>query len=213
MRLILVGPPGAGKGTQAVHIASHYGIPHISTGDIFRENIKGGTELGKLAKSFTDAGNLVPDSVTNDMVADRLTNPDTVNGFLLDGYPRNIGQADFLHEHLDEINKPLDAVLEFTLDNEALIKRLAGRRVCRACSTPFHVDFEKPAVDGVCDRCGGELYQRADDQEDVIIHRLTVYSEQTEPIINYYKDKGLLRSISAEGSVSEISARAINALK
>jgi len=213
MRLILVGPPGAGKGTQAVHLASHFAIPHISTGDIFRENIKGGTELGKLAKSYTDAGNLVPDSVTNEMIADRLTNPDTVNGFLLDGYPRNIGQAEYLHNHLSEINKPLDAVLEFTLDNDALIKRLAGRRVCRSCSTPFHVDFEKPQVEGVCDRCGGELYQRADDQEDVISHRLNVYVEQTEPIINYYKEKNLLRSISAEGSVSEISARAIHALQ
>jgi adenylate kinase len=213
MRLILVGPPGAGKGTQAVHLASHFAIPHISTGDIFRENIMGGTELGKLAKSYTDAGNLVPDSVTNEMIADRLTNPDTVNGFLLDGYPRNIGQAEYLHNHLIEINKPLDAVLEFTLDNDALIKRLAGRRVCRSCSTPFHVDFEKPQVEGVCDRCGGELYQRADDQEDVISHRLNVYVEQTEPIINYYKEKNLLRSISAEGSVSEISARAIHALQ
>jgi adenylate kinase len=213
MRAILVGPPGAGKGTQAVHLAEHFGIPHISTGDIFRANIKGGTELGKLAQSYTDAGNLVPDSVTNDMIADRLTHPDTANGFLLDGYPRNIGQADFLNEYLTSVNKPLDAVLEFTLKNEDLIARLSGRRVCRKCSTPFHVIFEKPQVDGVCDRCGGELYQRDDDKEDVITHRLTVYSDQTEPIINYYKDKGLLRSINADGSVESISERAISALK
>ena len=213
MRLILVGPPGAGKGTQAVHLASHFSIPHISTGDIFRLNIKGETKLGLHAKSFMDAGNLVPDSVTNDMVADRLTHPDAKSGFLLDGYPRNIGQADFLKANLEASGTPLDAVLEFKLDNEEIIKRLSGRRACRGCGATSHVIFEAPKVAGVCDACGGELYQRPDDAENVIGNRLAVYAEQTEPIINYYKSAGLLKTISAVGEVSDIAARAIAALK
>ena len=213
MRLILVGPPGAGKGTQAVHLASNFAIPHISTGDIFRFNIKGETELGLLAKSYMDKGNLVPDSVTNDMVKDRLTHPDTKNGFLLDGYPRNIEQADFLADVLKENGTPLDAVLEFSLDNAEIIKRLAGRRVCRGCGATSHVEFDKPKVAGICDACGGELYQRDDDKEEVIANRLTVYGEQTAPIINYYKQAGILKTISAIGEVSDIAARAIAAIK
>lgn len=213
MRLILVGPPGAGKGTQAVQLASHFSIPHISTGDIFRLNIKGETKLGLHAKSFMDAGNLVPDSVTNDMVADRLTHPDAKSGFLLDGYPRNIGQADFLKDNLEKSGTPLDAVLEFKLENEEIIKRLSGRRACRGCGATSHVIFQAPKVAGVCDACGGELYQRPDDAENVIANRLSVYAEQTEPIINYYKSAGLLKTISAVGEVSDIAARAIAALK
>ena len=213
MRLILVGPPGAGKGTQAVHLASHFSIPHISTGDIFRLNIKGETKLGLHAKSFMDAGNLVPDSVTNEMVADRLTHADAKGGFLLDGYPRNIDQADFLKNVLEKANTPLDAVLEFKLENEEIIKRLSGRRACRGCGATSHVIFEAPKVAGICDACGGELYQRSDDAESVIANRLSVYAEQTEPIINYYKSAGLLKTISAVGEVTDIAARAIAALK
>ena len=213
MRLILVGPPGAGKGTQAVHLASHFSIPHISTGDIFRLNIKGETKLGLHAKSFMDAGNLVPDSVTNEMVADRLTHADAKSGFLLDGYPRNIDQADFLKNVLEKANTPLDAVLEFKLENEEIIKRLSGRRACRGCGATSHVIFEAPKVAGICDACGGELYQRSDDAESVIANRLSVYAEQTEPIINYYKSAGLLKTISAVGEVTDIAARAIAALK
>ena len=213
MRLILVGPPGAGKGTQAVHLASHFSIPPISTGDIFRLNIKGETKLGLHAKSFMDAGNLVPDSVTNDMVADRLTHADTKSGFLLDGYPRNIDQADFLKDVLEKANTPLDAVLEFKLENAEIIKRLSGRRACRGCGATSHVIFQAPKVAGVCDACGGELYQRPDDAENVIANRLSVYAEQTEPIISYYKSAGLLQTISAVGEVSDIAARAIAALK
>ncbi|HEY4898187.1 MAG TPA: nucleoside monophosphate kinase, partial [Candidatus Nanopelagicaceae bacterium] len=160
MRLILVGPPGAGKGTQAMHLAAHYGIPHISTGDIFRANIKGETQLGKLAKSYMDVGNLVPDSVTNEMLKDRLNDSDTANGFLLDGYPRNVGQAEFLADVLKEKSLSLDSVLELSIPNEEIIKRLSGRRTCRNCGASSHVIFEKPKVNAVCDNCGGELYQR-----------------------------------------------------
>ncbi len=213
MRLILVGPPGAGKGTQAVFLAAHFGIPHISTGDIFRANIKGETELGKLAKSYLDSGNLVPDSVTNDMVRDRLTHVDTAPGFLLDGYPRNVGQAVFLAEVLLKNSTPLDAVLELSIPNEEIIKRLSGRRVCRNCGATSHVIFDKSKVEGVCDNCGGELYQREDDKEEVIAHRLSVYAEQTEPIIAFYRELGLLNVISAVGDVSEISTNAVAALK
>lgn len=212
MRLILVGPPGAGKGTQAVHLAAHYGIPHISTGDIFRANIKGGTELGKLAQSYTDKGELVPDSVTNDMVKDRLNNDDVANGFLLDGYPRNIFQAEVLRAILAEKETPLDAVLELSLDDSIIVERLSGRRTCKDCQSSFHIAFEKPAVDGKCDKCGGELYQRADDSVEVIQNRLSVYAEQTKPIIAFYRGEGLLISIPAEGDVSEITDRAIGAL-
>ncbi len=213
MRLILVGPPGAGKGTQAVHLAEHYKIPHISTGDIFRANIKGGTELGKLAQSYMDAGDLVPDSVTNSMIEDRLGQSDVGNGFLLDGYPRNVDQAVFLDGVLNAKGAPLDSVLELSIANDEIIKRLSGRRICRGCGASFHIHFEKPSKDGLCDKCGGELYQRQDDNEATIANRLNVYTEQTEPIIEYYKKAGLLKVISATGAVSEITTQAISALK
>ena len=213
MRLILVGPPGAGKGTQAVHLAAHFGVPHISTGDIFRANIKGETELGKLAKSYMDAGNLVPDSVTNEMLKDRIGQRDAAGGFLLDGYPRNVGQAEFLADVLVKSGIALDAVLELSIPNEEIIKRLSGRRTCRNCGATSHVLFDKPKVEGTCDNCGGELYQREDDKEEVVAHRLWVYEEQTEPIIAFYRELGLLKVISAVGDVSEISTNAIAALK
>ena len=213
MRLILVGPPGAGKGTQAVHLAAHFGIPHISTGDIFRSNIKGETELGKLAKSYMDAGNLVPDSVTNEMLKDRISHDDASNGFLLDGYPRNVGQAEFLADLLAENLISLDAVLELLIAHDDIIRRLSGRRTCRNCGASSHTISDMPKVDGVCDNCGGELYQREDDKEEVVTHRLNVYTEQTEPIIDYYRQLGILKVISAVGDVAEVSARAIAALK
>ena len=213
MRLILVGPPGAGKGTQAVHLAAHYKIPHISTGDIFRANLKNGTELGKQAQSFMDRGELVPDSVTNEMVKDRLENSDVANGFLLDGFPRNTNQAQVLDGILADKNMPLDAVLELSIDNSEIIKRLSGRRTCQNCAATFHVDFEKPKQAGVCDKCGGQLYQREDDKEEVISRRLEIYAEQTKPIITYYKKTGLLKNISALGDVSDITLKAISALK
>jgi len=213
MRLILVGPPGAGKGTQAVHLAAHYRIAHISTGDIFRANLKNGTQLGKQAQSYMDRGELVPDSVTNEMVKDRLGNNDVAGGFLLDGFPRNTNQAQVLDNILTERNMPLDAVLELAIDNTEIIKRLSGRRTCQNCAKTFHIIFEKPKVDGLCDNCNGQLYQREDDQEEVIARRLQVYDQQTAPILSYYKKMGLLLSISALGEVSQITQRAISALK
>ncbi len=212
MRLVLVGPPGAGKGTQAQFLASHYSIPHISTGDIFRANLKEGTALGIQAKEFMDRGELVPDSVTNEMVRDRLAKDDLSNGFLLDGFPRNVAQAEVLRAILAERKTPLSAVLELAVDTAEIILRLSGRRVCRNCGKVWHIEFEKPADPTKCDICQGELYQRDDDKEEVITRRLEVYQEQTAPIIAFYRTEGLLITISATGSVSDITERAITAL-
>ncbi len=212
MRLVLVGPPGAGKGTQAQFLSSHYSIPHISTGDIFRANLKEGTPLGLEAKSFMDSGNLVPDSVTNEMVRDRLTKDDLANGFLLDGFPRNVLQAEVLRAILGEKKTPLDAILELAVDNAEIILRLSGRRVCRNCGKVWHLEYDKPSSAGACDACEGELYQREDDKEEVIKHRLDVYQEQTAPIVAFYRGEGLLITITASGSVADITERAISAL-
>ena len=212
MRLVLVGPPGAGKGTQAQFLAAHFQIPHISTGDIFRANLKGETALGLEAKKYMDKGDLVPDSVTNDMVKDRLNKDDLDNGFLLDGYPRNVAQAEVLRAVLAERATPLHAALELNIDPEEIVARLSGRRSCSNCQKPYHVVNEKPAVEGICDACGGALIQREDDKAEVIKHRLNVYAEQTAPIINFYRNEGLLITINASGPVSEITASAISAL-
>ena len=205
MRCVLVGPPGAGKGTQAQFLAAHYSIPHISTGDIFRANLKAGTELGKQAKGFMDRGELVPDSVTNEMVKDRLTHADVANGFLLDGFPRNVAQAEVLRAILADKKTPLQAVLEFSLADEEIVARLSSRRTCRDCGAPS-VGVDK------CPTCGGEVYQREDDKAEVIARRLEVYAEQTAPIISFYRNEGLLISVTAVGNVEDITAHAISAL-
>lgn len=212
MRLILVGPPGAGKGTQAQFLAEHFAIPHISTGDIFRANLKSGTPLGVEAKGYMDKGELVPDSVTNAMVADRLTHADTKNGFLLDGFPRNVVQSKVLAGIVEKAGTPINAALELTVDEKEIIRRLSGRRVCRNCGRIWHIDSDPTQDAAICGGCGGEIYQRDDDKEEVIARRLEVYREQTEPIINFYRTRSLLVSISAMGAVEEVTSRAIAAL-
>jgi adenylate kinase len=207
MRLVLVGPPGAGKGTQAALLAGHYKIPHISTGDIFRANLKSGTELGLQAKSYMDKGELVPDSVTNAMVKDRLQLDDVANGFLLDGFPRNVAQAEVLRAILAEKRTPLDAVLELSIPNEVIVGRLSSRLTCKSCGAPSPSDATS------CSACGAtDLYQRADDSPEVITKRLDVYEEQTAPIVHFYRTEGLLITIDAEGEVAEITERATTAL-
>ncbi|WP_460606775.1 adenylate kinase [Jatrophihabitans fulvus] len=213
MRLVLVGPPGAGKGTQAEFIAEHFGIPKISTGDIFRANVSGGTELGQQAKKYMDAGDLVPDEVTNAMVRDRLAEPDAADGFLLDGFPRNVAQADVLAEILLEVGSPLSVVLDLDVDFEEVVKRLSGRRTCKKCSHVWHLEYDPPANEGVCDRCGGELYQRDDDKPETVRHRLEVYAQQTAPLIDYYRTAGLLVAIDALGAVEDVTERAVAALE
>jgi adenylate kinase len=214
MRIVLVGPPGAGKGTQAAFLAQNLSIPHISTGDLFRANISRQTELGKLAKSYMDAGNLVPDEVTIAMAKDRMEQPDAEGGFLLDGFPRNVSQAEALDELLETESMQLDAVLDLEVPEDEVVKRIAGRRICRNDSSHvFHVTNKQPAKDGVCDVCGGELYQRDDDSEETVRTRLEVYHTQTEPIIDYYKAQGLVVTISALGKVEDVTRRAMEALK
>jgi adenylate kinase len=214
MRIVLVGPPGAGKGTQAAYLAENLSIPHISTGDLFRANISQGTPLGRQAKQYMNAGELVPDEVTIGMAKDRLEQPDAADGFLLDGFPRNLNQAKALDEILVERGIALDAVLDLEVPEDEVVKRIAGRRTCRSNSAhTFHVEYKKPKTEGVCDECGGELYQREDDSEETVRKRLEVYHSETEPIIDYYKAQGLVVTISALGKVSEVTQRAMEALR
>jgi adenylate kinase len=213
VRLVLVGPPGAGKGTQAQFIASHFSIPKISTGDIFRLNVSQGTELGLEAKKYMEAGDLVPDAVTIGMVRDRLAEDDARDGFLLDGFPRNQHQATVLDELLAEMGTKLDVVLELVVDDDEVVRRLSGRRTCRSCGHVWHRDFDPPTTDGVCDHCGGELFQREDDRSETVRHRLEVYAEQTEPLVGYYSERGILAGIEATGQVEDVTERAIGTLR
>ncbi|TMU93074.1 adenylate kinase [Streptomyces sp. DASNCL29] len=213
MRIVLVGPPGAGKGTQAAYLAEKLSIPHISTGDLFRANISQGTPLGKQAQEYMRAGQLVPDEVTIGMAEDRLDQEDAQQGFLLDGFPRNLIQAEALDTYLGRRGVSLDAVLDLEVPESEVIKRIAGRRTCRNDSShTFHVEYKPPKTPGVCDICGGELYQREDDSEETVRKRLEVYHRETEPIIDYYKARGLVVTISALGKVSEVTQRAMDAL-
>ncbi len=207
MRLILLGPPGAGKGTQATRMVEKYGIPQISTGDILRAALREGTELGKKAKTFMDAGKLVPDSVVIGIIEERLQAADCQKGYILDGFPRTVAQADALQGVVARGGKALDHVISIEVPSEELVGRLSGRRTCKSCSAMYHVKFGPPKKDGVCDKCGGVLYQRDDDQEETIRSRLRVYAEQTEPLIAYYKKAGLLRPIDGIGTMEEIFGR------
>jgi len=213
MRIALVGAPGAGKGTQAKFISQHFGIPSISTGDIFRANLEAQTQLGKAAKRYMDAGELVPDEVTIDIVSDRLLQGDTANGFLLDGFPRTAPQAEALSKLLADRGTPLDVVLELQVDSDEVVRRLSGRRTCRTCGHVWHVEFEPPREAGSCDVDGGELVQRDDDLPETILRRIDVYAEQTAPLVDYYRQAALLRSVTAHGAVDEISRQAIEALE
>ncbi|HEX6969230.1 MAG TPA: adenylate kinase [Micromonosporaceae bacterium] len=213
MRLVLVGPPGAGKGTQAEYIAAHLSVPKISTGDIFRANVSQGTPLGVEAKRYMDAGMLVPDEVTINMVRERLAEPDTAEGFLLDGFPRTVPQAAALDKLLADLGTALDVVLELVVDDDEVIRRLSGRRTCRGCGKVWHVEFDPPSREGVCDRCGSELFQRDDDRPETIARRLTEYAEKTAPLVDYYGAQGKLVGIDATGPVEEVTVRAIDALR
>jgi adenylate kinase len=213
MQIVLFGPPGAGKGTQAKFLAEEFNIPHISTGDILRENVKKGTALGIKARSYMDKGELVPDQLLNDLVRSRLEEPDTKKGFLLDGYPRTIPQAKALDEVMDDLNRKLTAVVNIDVGTAALVKRLSGRRICRACGASYHVAFNPPEVRDVCDTCAGELYQRADDTESAIKNRLAVYQKQTQPVLDYYKKKGILVDIDGDREIEEVKADVIRALE
>ena len=199
MRMVFLGPPGAGKGTIAKLAKAYYGIPHISTGDLFRENIKNETELGLQVKSILASGGLVPDSVTIEMVRNRLAEPDCQKGFILDGFPRTIPQADALAEMTS-----LDAVVDFQLSREEVVKRLSGRRLCPSTGRSYHIIFNPPKVEGKDDETGEDLIQRPDDREDAIVHRLEVYDAQTAPLIDYYKKKGLIRDVDASAKPSDV---------
>ncbi len=204
MNLILLGPPGAGKGTQAASLIEKYSIPQISTGDILRKAVKEKTSLGIKAKSYMNSGNLVPDDVVVGIIKDRLAEADCSKGFILDGFPRTIVQAEKLDEMLTAEDKKIDKVLNVAVEDEVLIKRLTGRRICKDCGIGFHVIFAPPTNEGICDKCSGELFQRDDDEEDTIISRLGVYKNQTSPLIDFYTRKGILASIQGNNAVDKI---------
>ncbi len=196
MKIVFLGSPGVGKGTYTAKVVEKYGLIHISTGDIFRENIKGNTELGVEAKSYLDSGALVPDQVTINMVKDRLSKPDIEKGYILDGFPRTIPQANALGEF-----EKVDLVINFVADEKIILQRLGGRRICKQCGAVFHVTNIPPKQEGICDKCNGELYQRDDDKEEAIKERLKVYNEQTQPLVEYYSEKGLLKTVDANSSI------------
>ncbi|MGE6260791.1 adenylate kinase [Heyndrickxia sporothermodurans] len=206
MNLVLMGLPGAGKGTQAERIVDKYAIPHISTGDMFRAAMKEGTELGLQAKSFIDKGELVPDEVTIGIVRERLSKDDCQKGFLLDGFPRTVPQAEALETILRDLNKKIDYCININVDKEILMGRLTGRRICKNCGATYHLVFNPPSEAGVCDRCGGELYQRADDNEETVQNRLDVNIKQTKPLLDFYAGLGYLQTIDGEQDINKVFA-------
>lgn len=213
MYILLMGPPGAGKGTQAAELVAEFQVPHISTGDMFRAAVKEGTELGKQAKACMDAGQLVPDSVTIGIVKERLAKPDCYKGFILDGFPRTLEQANALDSTLVELGIKLDRVININVPVEDLINRMTGRRICKGCGATFHVLFNPSTVDGKCDKCDGELYQRADDTEETVTKRLSVYNGQTKPLIEYYQDKGLYSEIDGRQSIDKVFYDIVHSLR
>lgn len=212
MRVILLGAPGSGKGTQAVVIHEKLDIPHISTGDIFRANIKGGTELGKLAKSYIDKGDLVPDTVTIDIVKDRISQDDCKNGFILDGFPRTIPQAEYLDKTLVEMGAEVDVALNIHVPDEDIVVRMSGRRVCSSCGMSYHTVFNPPSKEGICNTCGNDVVQRADDKEETVKERLKVYHEQTEPLIDYYEKKGRLKTVVGKDKIEDTTSCVLKVL-
>ncbi|MBP5200054.1 MAG: adenylate kinase [Schwartzia sp.] len=206
MYILLMGPPGAGKGTQAAKLVKEYRIPHMSTGDMFRAAVKEGTELGKKAKACMDAGQLVPDEITIGIVRERLQKPDCANGFILDGFPRTVEQADALDGILKELSIHLTRAVDISVPSSALIERAVGRRVCKKCGAAYHIRFNPSKVDGVCDECGGETYQRADDSEETMKNRLAVYDAQTKPLISHYQKAGLYSEIDGSQEMSKVFA-------
>jgi adenylate kinase len=213
MKLVLLGAPGAGKGTQAKKLIEKYKIPQISTGDILRKAVADGTPLGKEAKSFMDKGELVPDSVVIGLVKERLGQDDCNNGYILDGFPRNTSQAETLDTVLSDMGSPLDIALSVDVDKDVLMKRLTGRRTCKGCQQMYNIHFSPPRKDGVCDKCGGELYQRDDDKEETIKNRLDVYEKSTAPLIDYYGKKGILKSVEGVGNIDEIFNKVVSILE
>ena len=204
MKIVLLGPPGAGKGTQSIVLSREYKIPHISTGDILRESVKAGLPLGVKAKSFMDKGALVPDEIVTGIVAERLKAPDTKKGFILDGFPRTLNQALVLDEALKKISSGIDMVVYFETSSRVAIERLSGRRVCKSCGFNYHVKNIPPKIEGVCDKCGGELFQRPDDKEATVLNRLKVYEAETKPLIEYYIKKGILKKVSGDLGVEDL---------
>ena len=212
MKIIMLGAPGAGKGTQAIKIAEKYGIPHISTGDIFRANIKNGTELGKKAKEYMDKGSLVPDELTCDLVVDRIHQDDCANGFVLDGFPRTIPQAEALDKALTKDNEKMDFAIDIEVPDDSIVKRMGGRRACVNCGATYHVVSAPPKVEGICDHCGGKLTIRDDDKPETVQHRLSVYHEQTRPLIDCYRKAGILHSVDGTKQLDEVFADVVKIL-
>ena len=212
MRIIMLGAPGAGKGTQAKQLAAKYNIPHISTGDIFRANIKGGTELGKKAKAYMDQGALVPDELVVDLVADRIKQDDCKEGYVFDGFPRTIPQAEALDKALEEMGSKIDFAIDIDVPDENIINRMSGRRACLACGATYHVQFNAPKTEGICDVCGKELVLRDDDKPETVKTRLDVYHTQTQPLIDYYTEKGVLKSVDGTQDVAEVFQSIIDVL-
>ncbi|MCT4594512.1 MAG: adenylate kinase [Anaeromicrobium sp.] len=212
MRLILLGPPGAGKGTQAAGIVEKYNVPHISTGDIFRKNIKEKTDLGVKAKEYIDKGLLVPDEIVVAIVKDRLEEADCKEGFLLDGFPRTVNQARALDEALKNMEVNLNEVVNINVDKEVLVGRAVGRRICKECGATFHIEFNPAKQEGLCDKCGGELYQRADDTAETVSKRIEVYINETQPLIDYYKEKGILVTIDGQQDINKVFDDIVKAL-